>query len=42
MMRTEMVRETFVFSPFNHVTQLLTRESFIEFIRHEGLDYVIV
>jgi hypothetical protein len=31
MMMTEMVVETLVYSPFNHLTRLLAREYFIEF-----------
>jgi hypothetical protein len=29
-MRTEMFLKTFVYTPFNHLTQLLAQESFIE------------
>jgi hypothetical protein len=31
--RTEMVLQTSVHSPFNHLTQLLARQSFTEFSR---------
>jgi hypothetical protein len=36
MTRTEMVLETLVYSPFNHLTQMLASEYFIEFSHREG------
>ena len=36
LMRTEMVLETLVYSPSDHLTRLLVRENFIEFSRCES------
>jgi hypothetical protein len=37
MMRTEMVIEVLVYSPFRHRTWLLARECFIEFSHRESI-----
>ena len=36
LMRTDVVLETLVYSPFDHLTRLLARENFIEFSRRES------
>lgn len=36
IMRTEMVLEILVYSPFNHMMQLLAQEYFTEFSHREG------
>jgi hypothetical protein len=41
LMRTEMVLETLVYSPFNHLTRLLVREYFIEFSLRESFKLYI-
>jgi hypothetical protein len=36
-----MVLETLVYSPFNHMTRLLTQEYSIEFSRHESVNLYV-
>jgi hypothetical protein len=40
-MRTEMVPETLVFSPFNHLTRLVARKNFIIIVNSLGCSLVL-